>query len=389
MKTYLVGGAVRDKLLGLKPRELDYVVVGATPEEMEALGFKPVGADFPVFLHPETHAEYALARTERKTGRGYKGFTVYASPDVTLNEDLRRRDLTINAIAEDADGKLIDPFGGRADLHKKTLRHVSPAFSEDPVRILRIARFMARFALRGFRLAPETKSLMSEMVRQGEVDALVPERVWAELEKALNETRPGQFFAVLRDCGALACILPELDELFSQNRSAYNALDRASMSDSNAVVRFAVLVSHLEIQPTNMIMQLCHRMRAPKEYVELSKLVAEHYHFCLEFDQKSNANNAMRWLERLDAFRRPKRVSLFLSAINIRLQTTLQDSRKAKGIADSLEKVWRAAHGVDIGQLVPQLKASGFEGAKLGELIRNHRQAAVAGIIAQAKEKKQ
>src|SRR5690348_3115323 len=214
MKTYLVGGAVRDRLLGLPVKDRDHVVVGATPEAMLRAGFKPVGKDFPVFLHPQTQEEYALARTERKTGRGYHGFAFDTDPTVTLEDDLRRRDLTINAIAQDDDGTLIDPFGGAADLRAGILRHVSPAFAEDPVRILRVARFAARYAERGFRIAASTLELMRAMVRDGEVDHLVPERVWAETRKALAERAPSAFVRTLRDCGALARIMPEVDALY-------------------------------------------------------------------------------------------------------------------------------------------------------------------------------
>ncbi|MEQ1767050.1 MAG: multifunctional CCA tRNA nucleotidyl transferase/2'3'-cyclic phosphodiesterase/2'nucleotidase/phosphatase, partial [Methylotenera sp.] len=212
MQIYLVGGAVRDELLGLSVKDKDYVVVGSSPEEMQANGFKPVGKDFPVFLHPQTHDEYALARTERKTAKGYKGFAVSASVDVTLEEDLARRDLTINAIAKDCDGKLIDPYNGLADIHSKTLRHVSEAFAEDPVRILRAARLSARFG--DFIVAAETQQLMQHMVDEGEVDALVAERVWQELAKGLMEDKPSRMFDVLRACGALRKILPELDKLW-------------------------------------------------------------------------------------------------------------------------------------------------------------------------------
>jgi len=214
VKTYLVGGAVRDKLLGRTVRERDWVVVGATPEQMKALGYRQVGRDFPVFLHPETHEEYALARTERKTAPGYRGFEVHAAPEVTLEEDLQRRDLTINALAEDETGEIIDYHGGLDDLDKRLLRHVSPAFAEDPVRILRVARFAARYAHLGFRVADETIGLMRRMVEDGEADALVPERIWQELEKALGERSPAVFFEVLRDCGALKVIFPEIDRLF-------------------------------------------------------------------------------------------------------------------------------------------------------------------------------
>jgi len=212
MKTYIVGGAVRDRLLGLPVTDRDHVVVGATPEVMLALGYQPVGRDFPVFLHPETHEEYALARTERKSGSGYRGFNVHAAPGVTLDEDLRRRDLTINAIAEDESGMLVDPWGGQRDLTEKVFRHVSEAFAEDPVRILRVARFAARFT--EFTVAPETARLMRQMVGSGEIDALVPERVWQEIARGLMEARPSRMIQVLRDCGALARLLPEIDRLF-------------------------------------------------------------------------------------------------------------------------------------------------------------------------------
>ena len=214
MEIYIVGGAVRDELLGLPVKEKDWVVVGSTPEEMKTLGFQQVGKDFPVFLHPETHEEYALARTERKTGRGYTQFTCYAAPDVTLEEDLKRRDLTINAMAKTPDGVLIDPYGGQKDLKNKLLRHTSDAFTEDPVRILRIARFAARYADLGFKVADETMPLLRKIVEMGEVDALVPERVWQEVASALCEKNPEIFFTVLKDCGALKVIFPELDQLF-------------------------------------------------------------------------------------------------------------------------------------------------------------------------------
>ncbi|HLA75493.1 MAG TPA: multifunctional CCA addition/repair protein, partial [Gammaproteobacteria bacterium] len=255
MEIYQVGGSIRDALLGLPVKDRDWVVVGATPAEMEARGFKLVGADFPVFLHPQTHEEYALARTERKTAPGYKGFHVYAAPDVTLSDDLQRRDLTINAIAQDEDGTLIDPFNGVADLHNKILRHVSPAFAEDPVRILRVARFSARFT--NFHIADETKLLMREMVASGEVDALVPERVWAELERALGETRPSRFFEVLRECSAQARLFPELESLYGVPQPAkYHpeidtgvhvmlVLDQATRLSNDTRVRFAALLHDL------------------------------------------------------------------------------------------------------------------------------------------------
>src|SRR3990167_4743881 len=253
MKIYLVGGAVRDKLLGLPLQDRDYVVVGATPEEMAAQGYQPVGADFPVFLHPRTKEEYALARTERKQGHGYKGFTVYSAPDVTLEDDLRRRDLTINAMAEDEQGKLVDPYGGAADLKAGVLRHVSDAFVEDPLRVLRVARFAARFSGRGFRVADETLALMRQMTQSGELNHLVPERVWQEVERALGEPAPTGFFAVLRECGALAVLFPELEALFGVPQPAEHhpeidtgvhtllLLEAAARLTPDARARFAAL----------------------------------------------------------------------------------------------------------------------------------------------------
>lgn len=257
VKIYLVGGAVRDQLLGRLVKERDWVVVGATPEAMLALGYRPVGKDFPVFLHPETHEEYALARTERKIGPGYHGFACTASPDVTLEEDLKRRDLTINAIAQTPSGDIIDPYGGVQDIQDRVLRHVSPAFVEDPVRILRLARFAARYSGLGFYVAPETRVLMQQMVMQGEVDHLVAERVWQELERALGEAEPGQFFEVLRSCSALAVIFPEIDRLFGVPQSpqwhpeidtgvhTLMVLAQATRLTSSIPVRFAALVHDL------------------------------------------------------------------------------------------------------------------------------------------------
>jgi len=257
MKVYLVGGAVRDKRLGYDYRERDWVVVGARPEELEAQGYTPVGRDFPVFLHPRTKEEYALARTERKTGPGYTGFECHSDPGVTLEEDLERRDLTINAMAEDSEGHLIDPYGGARDLEQRLLRHVSPAFAEDPVRILRVARFAARYHHLGFRVAPQTQALMRQMVASGEVDHLVPERVWKELERALGERHPAVFIRCLRDCDALGRLLPELDALFGVPQPAEHhpeidtgehclmALEQAGQLSQASQVRFATLLHDL------------------------------------------------------------------------------------------------------------------------------------------------
>ncbi|MEK6731216.1 MAG: multifunctional CCA addition/repair protein [Pseudomonadota bacterium] len=339
LQVYLVGGAVRDQLLGQPHKERDWVVVGATPEELASQGYQPIGKDFPVFLHPKTHEEYALARTERKISKGYKGFKVYATPDVTLEEDLKRRDLTINAMAQTDDGQLIDPFDGQQDLKDKILRHVSDAFIEDPVRVLRVARFAAK--LGDFKVAPETNKLMQEMVASGEIDALVPERVWQELHRALEEKYPHRFIEVLRDCGALKIILPEIDALFGvPNPKKWHpeidtglhtimALKAAVKLTDDPMIRFAVLVhdagkaktpkelwpkhhGHAEagVQP---VKSLCARLRAPRDYTEFAVLVTKYHHQCLKLNEFS-AKALLKLLENLDAFRRPERFKKFLIA---------------------------------------------------------------------------
>jgi tRNA nucleotidyltransferase (CCA-adding enzyme) len=302
MKVYAVGGAVRDELLGLPGADRDYVVVGATPDEMLKLGYKPVGKDFPVFLHPETHEEYALARTERKTARGYQGFAVHAAPDVTLEEDLARRDLTINAIARDAAGKLIDPFGGAADLKARVLRHVGPAFAEDPVRILRVARFAARF---DFALAPETMLLMRAMVAEGEADALVAERVWQELARGLMERRPSRMFRVLAECGAAAVVLPELAALIvgAAGERRLSALDAAAARGVNLAARFALIAMHAE-EPA--IEVLCERLRVPQECRELA-LLAARFNADVAKAEKLSVDALLWLLQATDALRRPGR----------------------------------------------------------------------------------
>jgi tRNA nucleotidyltransferase (CCA-adding enzyme) len=276
MEIYLVGGAVRDRLLGLPVKEKDWVVVGATADDMLKKGYRQVGKDFPVFLHPKTREEYALARMERKVGRGYTGFDFDASPAVTLEQDLLRRDLTINAIAERSDGGLVDPYQGKADLDKKILRHVSPAFVEDPVRILRVARFTARFAQFGFTVADETVKLMQAMVKSGEVDALVAERVWKELERALQEASPAEFFHVLTACGADKVLFPALQE------TNLTALLRAAALSTDGEVRFAALLYNLSRQD---IQDFCDRYRVPGTYRELALLVAAHHHDYVEADK--------------------------------------------------------------------------------------------------------
>ena len=338
MKIYSVGGSVRDELLGLPVADRDYVVVGATPEQMVKLGYRPVGKDFPVFLHPETHEEYALARTERKTARGYHGFEFHTAPDVTLEQDLARRDVTINAIARDEAGNLVDPFGGVADLKARVLRHVGTAFAEDPVRILRVARFAARF---GFAVAPETLELMRRMVESGEADALVAERVWQELARGLMEKQPSRMLQVLRDCGALARILPELDALFGVPQPAEHhpevdtgehillVLDYAAAQGYPLEVRFAALVHDLgkgttprsewprhiahEERSAELARQLCERWRVPHECRDLALLMALHHgviHRALEL----KAATILKLLQACDAWRRPERFSQLLDA---------------------------------------------------------------------------
>src|SRR5271168_3384132 len=341
MQVYLVGGAVRDALLGLPVKERDWVVVGGTREELLRLRYREVGRDFPVFLHPDSHEEYALARLERKVAPGYRGFTVEFGPGVTLEEDLARRDLTINAMAERGDGTLLDPYGGQRDLESRVLRHVSPAFIEDPVRILRVARFAARFAPLGFRVAPETAALMRSMVERGEAGALVAERVWQETEKALRESAASRFFAVLRECGALQAIYPEIDALFGVPQPAQwhpeidtgvhtlMVVDQAAGLSSDARVRFAALVHDLgkgttprekwpshaghEERSVALIDALCERLRVPSEYRDLSVIVARYHgnvHRAFELKPKT----ILEMLEKSDAFRRPERFAHALLA---------------------------------------------------------------------------
>ncbi len=302
METYVVGGAVRDEMLGLPVQDRDYVVVGSTPEEMVKQGFRPVGRDFPVFLHPQTHEEYALARTERKTAPGYHGFAFHASPDVTLEQDLQRRDLTINAMARDGSGRLIDPYHGADDLGEGVLRHVSPAFAEDPVRILRVARFAARF---DFTVAPETHALMVQMVRDGEANALVAERVWQELAKGLMEKTPSAMFAILRDCGALARVLPQIDALYDDGQAgeAMIALDAAAAGTAALDVRFAALLRVLEPEAVEA---LCAKLKAPAACRDLALLAARHGNAIAD-GAELDAEALMQVLEATDAWRRPER----------------------------------------------------------------------------------
>ena len=331
MKKYVVGGVVRDELLGLPLADRDWVVVGATPEDMVRQGFRPVGKDFPVFLHPETHEEYALARTERKSGRGYKGFTVYAAPDVTLEADLARRDLTINAMARDEAGRLIDPYGGEKDLREGVLRHVSEAFEEDPVRILRVARFVARF---GFRIAPETRALMRRMVDSGEAEHLVAERVWQEFARGLMEAHPARMLDVLAECGLAARLLPEL-------RNERAALERAALANAPLPVRFAVLAWGLE---EAAVRSLCERLRAPNEDLELALIASR----CRPLLAAREPRALLELLKRADALRRPERFAQLLAAV-----------RLAQPAADlsRVERAFAAAAAVDAGAIARESAA--------------------------------
>ena len=396
MKVYLVGGAVRDELLGREVKERDWVVVGETPEAMLSRGFRPVGKDFPVFLHPETHEEYALARTERKTAPGYHGFLVHAAPDVTLEEDLIRRDLTINAMARSEEGTLIDPYGGLLDLKLQRLRHVSPAFSEDPVRILRVARFAARFHPLGFEVADETMNLMREMVKAGEVDALVPERVFIEVGKALLEETPSIFFKVLRACGALKRLFPEIDALFGVPQPpefhpeidtglhTLLVLDEAAKLSQDPVVRFAALTHDLgkaltdplkwpshhghEVLGIQALETLCQRLRVPKNYQKLAiRVMREHGHS--HRARELRPETLVDLLERLDAFRQKEGLEPFLLAC-------LADARGRPGFETTPypQKDWLLkAHAAALSVEVQPLIEKGLSGPALGEALRLHR----------------
>ncbi len=357
MEIYLVGGAVRDELLGLPVKDRDWVVVGAAPDEMLALGYQQVGADFPVFLHPETHEEYALARTERKQGRGYHGFTVYSAPDVTLEEDLRRRDLTINAMARAEDGTLADPFRGQSDLNNRQLRHVSEAFQEDPLRILRTARFAARFHHLGFRIADETMALMQGMVADGEVEHLVPERVWQEIQRALHEVTPATFFEVLKATGALEVLAPELedDQAF---RSAMKALATTSGQNLATECRFAALLHPLS--PAR-VKERAAALKAPNDCRDLARLVVELAP--LARNRPVTAEQVLELFNHADAWRRPDRFGLLLATL-----ACLPDGLGSE-IRGLLERSLEAARGVDARSLV----AAGFKGRELGEAIGRER----------------
>jgi len=406
MQTYMVGGAVRDALLGLPVNDHDWVVVGATPQEMIAGGYLPVGKDFPVFLHPQTREEYALARTERKTARGYHGFAFHAEPNVTLEQDLARRDLTINAIAQDEHGKLVDPFGGQADLKKRVLRHVTVAFREDPVRILRVARFAARFA--DFSLAPETKALMREMVEAGEVDALVAERVWQELARGLMEDKPSRMFEVLRECGALARLLPEVERLWGvPQRADYHpevdtgvhlmmVMDMSARLKATLPVRFACLTHDLgkgttpaEILPKHigheersarLLKKLCERLRVPTECRELADVVARE-HGNIHRSEEFGAAALVRLLERCDAFRKPQRFDQVLLACECDARGRLGLEEQPYPQRPRLLAALEAAQSVPTHEIAAEAQARQLEGPRIGEMIHKARVKAVAGQL--------
>ena len=410
MKIYMVGGAVRDALLGLPVQDRDWVVIGATPEQMLAQGYLPVGRDFPVFLHPETREEYALARTERKSGRGYRGFVVHAAPDVTLEEDLARRDLTINAIAEDVDGisarALFDPYFGHRDLQARVLRHVSKAFREDPVRILRVARFAARFA--DFSVAPETTQLMREMVDAGEADHLVPERVWQELARGLMEAQPPRMFAVLRSCGALAVLLPEVERLWGvPQRAEYHpevdtgvhlmmVLAMAARLNAPLGVRFACLTHDLgkgttpadmlprhighEQRSAQLLRGVCERLRVPVDCRELADVVARE-HGNIHRSGELNAAALLRLLERCDGIRKPARFEDVLLACECDARGRLGFEESAYPQRERLLAAMHAARAVDTAPLAAEAAKRGLKGPQVGEQIHAARAQAIAAAL--------
>ncbi|MBC3465605.1 multifunctional CCA tRNA nucleotidyl transferase/2'3'-cyclic phosphodiesterase/2'nucleotidase/phosphatase [Pseudomonas sp. RW10S2] len=355
MHIYKVGGAVRDRLLGRPVSDIDWLVVGATVEEMQAQGFRPVGADFPVFIHPKTGEEYALARTERKSGRGYGGFTFHASPEVTLEEDLIRRDLTINAMAEDDQGNLYDPYHGKVDLDKRILRHVSPAFAEDPLRVLRVARFAARYAPLGFQVADDTLELMRQITESGELQALTAERSWKEIERALLESEPQVFIQVLRECGALKELMPELEH----NAGTLAALRQAARHQQPLAVRWACLLRGLE---PAQIKALNQRFKAPRECQELAVLVGE---FARQADDALQLTpvELLEMLQKFDVYRRPQRFEDFIAACAMSQGDTDYPQ------ADYLRGAAAAARSVDVKPLVE----AGLTGQGLGEALKGQR----------------
>jgi len=400
VKSYLVGGAVRDALLNLPVKDKDWVVTGASPAEMLALGYQQVGRDFPVFLHPETQQEYALARTERKNGSGYTGFVCYAAPDVTLEQDLQRRDLTINAIACDEDGRYYDPYGGRADIEQRQLRHVSDAFKEDPLRVLRVARFAARFAHLGFKIADKTMALMREMAASGELDELTPERVWKETEKALETPDPQVYFQTLRDCGALAVLFPELDNLYGVPAPAkwhpeidtgvhtLMTLAIAAQLSDEVDVRFATLFHDVgkaltpqEKWPSHhghglagvpLVEQLCQRLRVPNNVRDLALLVTE-FHDLVHTVERQSPEALIGLFDRIDAWRKPHRVEqiALTSEADARGRTGFEKNAYPQG--DYLRQAFEVVQNVSTKEVV----AAGFKGIEVREELTRRRIAAL------------
>ncbi len=406
MKIYRVGGAVRDGLLGRTSSDVDFVVVGATPAQMLGEGYRPVGKDFPVFLHPHTNEEYALARTERKTAPGYHGFAFNADPSVTLEADLERRDLTINAMAEDADGRLVDPYGGARDLEARVLRHVSPAFAEDPVRVLRVARFLARFAPYGFSIADETMQLMRDMVAAGEVDHLVPERVWAETRKALSESTPSAFLRSLRECGALKILFPEIDALYGvPQRAEYHpeidagihnemVVDMAArLAPGDDLIGFCAMTHDLgkaltpadelprhimhEERGVAPLQALAMRLRVPNEHAELGVLCCR-LHLLAHRAFELRPQTLLGLIEKLDAFRKPARLEQFITvcAADKRGRLGMAESDYAQG--DFLRAAFEAAVAVKAGEFV----AAGLQGPAIAEAMRKQRIHAITALKA-------
>jgi tRNA nucleotidyltransferase (CCA-adding enzyme) len=405
VEVFLVGGAVRDALLGIPVKERDYLVVGSTPEEMLKLNFRPVGKDFPVFIHPESREEYALARTERKTGPGYHGFEFHASREVSLEEDLKRRDLTINAIAQGSDGQITDPYGGRSDLEARLLRHISPAFCEDPVRILRVARFLARFKNRGFSVHPETQALMRDMVEAGEIDALVPERVFQEFNKALGEPAPEAFLQLLREIGALERLFPEFDALFGvpQDPASHPEIDtgdhvmmvlaQAVRLTADPRIRFAALAHDLgkartprsvwphhpnhEALGIEPLVMMGRRLRFPEAFTRLGKKVIL-YHGLAHRALSLSAENLLALIEGLDGFRQPEEVDAFLIACKADARGRLGSEESPYPQSEYLALALDAARSVSAASLLEQ----GLRGPALGHALRNARLKAIAKVRA-------
>tara|TARA_B100000989_G_scaffold299064_1_gene292791 strand:- start:13832 stop:15049 length:1218 start_codon:yes stop_codon:yes gene_type:complete len=403
VEVYLVGGAVRDELLQRPVRERDWVVVGAMPQQMLEKGYRQVGKDFPVFIHPETGEEYALARTERKTGKGYQGFSCYAEPDVTLEDDLKRRDLTINAMAKDDKGNIIDPYGGQKDLANRLLRHVSAAFVEDPLRVLRVARFAARYAHLDFKVADETRSLMQVIAESGELEYLVPERTFAELQKALGEHRPSEFFNVLRASHANEIIFPEIDNLFGvPQRADYHpeidtgvhvmmVIDQAARLQYPMEVRFAALMHDLgkaitpeDVLPSHrgheaagvpLIEGFCERLKAPKNYKELAVIAGREHLHCHRIAEAS-PNHVVKTLERIDAFRRPERFELFLQVCEADARGRLGYEEQDYPQTDLFRKYYRAAAEVSTQAIIED----GYSGEKIATELHRRRVEAVKGV---------